>query len=403
MAEVKYGLPEKVVFCRRCVISNQRPNTVIEHKNKPTDKKPTTFIADDGVCDACRYAEKKVQIDWATRRKQLEELCDRHRRNDGRADIVVPGSGGKDSIYAAHVLKNEFGMHPLTVTWAPHLYTEQGWKNHQAMIRDGFDNILISPSGDVHRLLTKLAFENLVHPFQPFVFGQKNVGPMIATRFDIPLVMYGENQAEYGNPVKETNQNKMDKSFFAVDDLENVFLGGVSVRELKERYKLSMHDLMLYLPFPLKEIEERNVEVHYIGYYLPFDQQTNYYFVSEHSGFEPNPERRDGTYTRYSSLDDKIDDLHYYATFIKFGLGKSSYDASQEIRAGHITREEGLHLVKRFDGEFPKTYHAEVLDYLGVTESEFWRVIDGARSPHLWAKKGDTWELLHASWMDHHL
>ena len=400
--KAKYGLPENVVFCRRCVISNQRPNTVVEHKNKPTDSKPTTLIGEGGVCDACRYAEGKRLIDWETRRRQLMELCDRYRRDDGRPDIVIPGSGGKDSIYTAHILRKEFGMHPLTVTWSPHLYTDQGWKNLQSMIKDGYDNILISPNGEVHRLLTKLAFENLVHPFQPFVFGQKNVGPMTACRFDIPLVMYGENQAEYGNPIKETNQSKMDEAFFAVDDPEKVFLSGMRVDELQKQYHLNRHDLSLYLPYSLNEIRRKNIEVHYIGYYLPFDQQTNYYYVSQHSSFEPNPQRRDGTYSRYSSLDDKIDDLHYYATFIKFGLGKASYDAAQEIRAAHITREEGLHLVKRFDGEFPHTYHQEVLEYMGLDEGRFHEVIDQARSPHLWQRTSNGWELRHASWMSHH-
>ena len=263
-------------------------------------------------------------------------------------------------------------------------------------------DVLVTPNSHVHRLLTRLAFENLVHPFQPFVFGQKNVGASMAVRYNTPLVMYGENQAEYGNPLKETNNNQMDKSFFAVNDVNKVHLGGVAVPELIERYNLSLHDLKLYIPHPLEEIEETNVEVHYIGYYLPFDQQTNYYFACEHTKFQPNPERRDGTYSRYSSLDDKIDDLHYYTTFVKFGLGKATLDASQEIRAGHITRDEGLALVKRYDGEFPKTHHEEVLDYLGIKEERFWEVIDNARSPHLWQKQNGEWKFLHGAWMDHH-
>ena len=63
-----------------------------------------------------------------------------------------------------------------------------------------------------------------------------------------------------------------------------------------------------------------------------------------------------GTYSKYSSIDDKIDCFHYYTMFIKFGIGRASFDASQEIRNGKITREEGINLVKKYDSEFPKKY-----------------------------------------------
>ena len=116
----------------------------------------------------------------------------------------MPGSGGKDSFYAAHMLKYKYGMHPLTVTWAPHIYTDWGWKNFQAWIHAGFDNFLCTPNGRVHRLLTRLAVENLFHPFQPFIFGQKTLAPKMALLHEIPLVFYGENEAEYGNPIADT-------------------------------------------------------------------------------------------------------------------------------------------------------------------------------------------------------
>ena len=107
----------------------------------------------------------------------MTTLCDRYRRNDGHYDCLVPGSGGKDSFYAAHKLKYEFGMNPLTVTWAPHIYTDWGWQNFQAWIHAGFDNYLFTPNGRVHRLLTRLAMEKLFHPFQPFIMGQMYFPP----------------------------------------------------------------------------------------------------------------------------------------------------------------------------------------------------------------------------------
>src|SRR3990167_7591167 len=127
--EARFGLPEQVVFCKRCVMSNQRPASSVEFRHTPAQKHRTLHFDEEGVCDACRFAERKEQIDWAQREKELLRLLDRFRRQDGAYDCLVPGSGGKDSCYAAHVLKYTYGMHPLTMTWPPLLYTEIGWKN----------------------------------------------------------------------------------------------------------------------------------------------------------------------------------------------------------------------------------------------------------------------------------
>jgi hypothetical protein len=175
--EARYGLPREVRFCRRCVISNQRPNSAAEFATTAASAKQTIRFDGDGVCDACRAAEEKRRIDWGARERELIALCDRFRRSDGRYDCVVPGSGGKDSFYAAHVLKTKYGMHPLTVTWAPHIYTDWGWRNFQRWIHAGFDNVLTTPNGRAHRLLTRLATEVLFHPFQPFIIGQKAIAP----------------------------------------------------------------------------------------------------------------------------------------------------------------------------------------------------------------------------------
>ena len=112
-----YGLPIDVKFCKKCVISNQRPSSTVEFKNKADSKKETIHFDENGVCDACAFAEKKnATIDWEKREQKLKALCEEHRSKDGSYDCLVPGSGGKDSVMAAHLLKYKYGMHPLTVT-----------------------------------------------------------------------------------------------------------------------------------------------------------------------------------------------------------------------------------------------------------------------------------------------
>ena len=123
-------------------------------------------------------------------------------------------------------------------------------------------------------------------------------------------------------------------------------------------------DLQPYLPANPNHLAEKKTEVHYLGYYLKWHPQSCYYYAVEHGGFEASPERTPGTYSKYNSIDDRIDDLHYYTTGVKFGLGRASYDAAQEIRSGDITREEGVALVKRFDHEFPDRFAGELFKYL---------------------------------------
>src|SRR3989339_2068608 len=108
--ETKYGLPVEVKFCKKCVISNQRPNATVEYEHTGESVKKTIFFDGDDVCDACRVAEQKKRvIDWEEREKALRALCDRFRQHDGSYDCLVPGSGGKDSFYASHILKYKYG------------------------------------------------------------------------------------------------------------------------------------------------------------------------------------------------------------------------------------------------------------------------------------------------------
>ena len=275
-----YGLPREVKFCRRCVISNQRPSSAVEFKHNSKTKKETIHFDEEGICDACRVAERKEkEIDWKKREEELRKLCDKYRRNDGRYDCIVPGSGGKDSVKAAWLLKYKYNMHPLTVTWAPHLYTSYGWNNFVNWAhKGGFDNILFTPNGKVHRLLSRLAFDNLLYPFQPFLFGQKNIGPIFAIKYNVPLVFYGENEAEYGNPIKDTDIALRSSKFHTTENYEDLSLGGISVKDLIKKYGLTMNDLLPYLPLNPKELKEKNIQVHYLGYYET-EKRVRYYSV----------------------------------------------------------------------------------------------------------------------------
>ncbi len=380
-------LPTDVQFCKRCVVSNQRPRT---HFNA------------EGVCSACEYAHQKEHaINWEQRERELRELLDKHRSKDGSFDVIVPASGGKDSGLVAHKLKHDYGMHPLTVTWAPFLYTDVGWKNYLNFVNSGFDNILANPNGKLHRKLARIAFETKGDHWEPFAFGQKAYPFHVALKYNIPLIFYGENgEVEYGGLTKNAH-----KSHESPEDWEELYFKGAGVDALVEagiemgifsRDEITEKSFDLYKAPPLPEIEKLGIEMHWWSYYYKWVPQENYYYSAKHTGFESNPEgRSEGTYSKYASLDDKTDGFHWYLSYIKFGLGRASRDAQMEIRSGHITREEAVSLVRRFDGEFPKRYFKEFLEYLGISEEHFWEVIDRYRQPHVWEKENGEWKLKH--------
>ena len=376
-----YNLPMEVKYCVRCVISNQRPRISF---NK------------DGVCSACQYAErKKKEFDWGQREKKLLILLEKYRSKDNSFDVVVPCSGGKDSATVAHQLKSKYGMHPLTVTWSPNLYTDIGRKNLQNLIAAGFTNILGTPNGNVHRRLTRLAFEYLGDPFQPFIYGQKAFPMQIATAYKIPLVMYGENgEVEYGGDIKNQDSPKHDLH----DDLLKHYFSGLGA-QYWTKFDISYKDLHIYMLPSIELMSQIGLECHFWSYYKKWTPQENYYYAAEHTGFQPNPEgRSEGTYSKYASLDDRIDGFHYYMAFIKFGIGRATSDAAHEIRDGHLNRKEAIELVRRFDGEFPKKYFKDFLDYTHLTEREFWGIVDSFRSPHLWEKVKGDWQLKYPIW-----
>lgn len=376
----QYKLPHTVVFCKLCTISNQRPRIAFD---------------DNGVCSACNFAAAKRKFDWTVREHELVELCNKHRKSNGEYDIIVPCSGGKDGSFVAHQLKYNYGMNPLTVTWAPLVATELGRRNLDSFIQSGFDHVLGTPNGVVTRQLTRLATQHLGDPFQPFIYGQTNFPLQMAVRHNVQIIMYGENgEVEYGGDM--TNAMKPSRE---IKDHDKHYFSGLPP-EFWTEHGVTARDLRPFTAPGYEALMANRTEVHFLGYYKYWDPQENFYYCREHTGFQPNSERSEGTYSKYASLDDRIDGFHYYLGFVKFGIGRATSDAAHEIRDGKITRDEGVGLVRRYDGEFPQKHYLEFLDYCGITDAEFQAVVDSWRSDHLWQKTGNGWELKSTVWHD---
>lgn len=375
----RYNLPAEIVYCKSCSISNQRPRITFDER---------------GVCSACNFAEyKRTKISWEDREKELVELCNKYRKNNGEYDVIVPCSGGKDGSFVAHQLKYKYNMNPLTVTWAPLLPTEIGRKNLDNFINSGFDNVLGKPNGVVTRKLTNLSFMHLGDPFQPFIYGQTNFPLHMSVKYNVSLIMYGENgEVEYGGDMKNAFRPDRD-----IADHDKHYFSGLPP-EFWESHGLSKADLMPFMAPKYSDIVANKTQIHFFGYYKFWDPQENFYYCQQHTKFTTNPERSEGTYSKYASLDDRIDGYHYYLAYIKFGIGRTTSDSAHEVRDGKINRDEAIALVRKFDGEFPKKYFKDFLEYCSITEDQFNAVIDSWRAEHIWKKEDGQWKLRKPIW-----
>ena len=367
----KYNLPTDVQFCKKCVISNQRPRIVIH---------------DNGVCSACNYFEFKKKIDWKKREDELLELLDRHRSNNEKYDCVVPSSGGKDSAYVAHELKTKYGMNPLTVTWTPLKYTDIGWKNLNSFNDSGFDVILGMPQGDIKRKLCREALIEMGDPFQGFIYGQVLFPVTIAIKFGIELIFRGENaEAEYGGSPESWN-----KKYLSIDEFKKTYFSNYEL-DFWLKKGFSKKDLSFFYPPEQQELKDKICNSYFYGYFRNWSNHSNFYYASKHTGFEPNIRRTEGTYTKYSSIDDKLDTFHHWFALIKFGHGRCTSNAAREVREGYITREEAIALVLKYDTEFPELYFKEFLEFTNRSENEFWEIAYAWRNENLWKTQKNQW------------
>jgi len=381
-------IPKEVKWCKKCVVSNQRPRIIFDGK---------------GVCSGCKNTEyKNNEVDWDQRERELVELLDKHRSDDGSWDVIVPSSGGKDSGFVAHQLRYKYGMNPLTVTWSPLEYTDIGFQNFESCINAGFTNLLCTPNGRLQRKLARLSFEELGDAFHVFVLGQVSYPFQMALKLGIKLVFYGENgEAEYaGDPEYADKPYKPSsewvKQHFKGLTFRELLDYGLKNKEYLSEDDYSESDLMFYEPPTTEQLDKVGiVGKHFYSYYHKWSPQENYYYCVEHTGFKPNSERSEGTYSKYSSLDDKMDGFHYYMRYIKFGLGRCLEEAAHEVRDGHIIREEGVALMRRYEGEFPEKYFKDFLGYLDISEDHFWEVVDSWRPKHLWKQTNKGWQLKH--------
>jgi N-acetyl sugar amidotransferase len=366
----------KIIFCKKCVTPNSRPRVNFDNF---------------GICNACRNSEEKSNVDWEERKQTFLKLITPLKGLNGAGgyDCIVPWSGGKDSSSIAHKLKFEFGLNPLLVTYSPMVPNEIGHHNREEMVKLGFDNLFFKANQKVLRHLAKRFFIERGNPKVAWDAGINAIPIQVAVGYNIPIVFYAEHgESEYGGRVL-SEEHRRTRDFTEV--IENYV--GDDPRNWEDDI-VSYRDLNPYIYPESSQVARVGVKAYYFGYFFRWSMYENYLYIKDKINFRTNQKgRTDSTFTNYDSLDDKIDNLYYYMQFVKFGFGRAVRDASRLIQNGHLTREEGVELARKYDDEFCHEHFEEVLEYLDLTTEEFDRIVDQHRNPEVWKKSGSRWIL----------
>lgn len=338
------------------------------------DTKPDLFFDKDSVCDACRSAEKKNRdIDWGARKRELGELLKKYQSKDGsNYDCIIPVSGGKDSHYQTHVIKNVFHLRPLCVCFEPTLPTALGRKNLRNLNRLGVDLIHIKRDPLVYKKLVIEGLRRVGDNEWPNHVGIFTTPVQIAVKFRVPLLIWGENpQTEYGGPAHGRFAKILDRRWME----EYAGLLGNRVEDMMEGLGLTHQEMLPYI-YPLdKDLRQVGVTGVFLGYFLKWDTRKQLETVKK-LGFQTHPSHVEGTYTNFENLDCDSMAIHDYLKYVKYGFGRGTDHACLDIRLGRISRKEGVRLVEKYDGNLPQLALKRFLQYFGWSRRKFFQTID---------------------------
>ncbi len=374
-----------VTYCTRCVYPAVAAT-------------PLTFD-EKGVCSGCRISDQKKAIDWDRRFQMLKDLVKEY-HSQSNYDIVIPVSGGKDSYYQTHMAVKELGLKPLLVTYHGNNYLPEGEYNLYRM-REVFDcdHIIVRPSVDtlieMNRIGFKLQGDNNWHSH----CGIFTVPIQMAVRYKVPLMMWGEHgfmdvsgMYSYSDFVEFTAKFRLEHGLRGYDWYDFTDEGLKNLGRLDLREGLTEKDLM-WAQYPSDdEIDAVGVRGIYLSNFVDWDANKHTKLVMELYGWRPAQQPFERTYRMFSNLDDMHENgIHDYLKFIKLGYGRASDHASKDIRAGIMTRAEGIEMVRKYDHVKPRRDLERWLNYVGMTENEFDHICDTFRDKRVWRVENGQW------------
>jgi len=345
-------------LCKNCFTPNTRPRIKFN---------------EEGICNACMFFENRSKnVDFEIRKRELKELCDKHRSTTGQYDCIVPWSGGKDSSAIAYKLKFEHNMNPLLVTFSPIIGSEVGIKNRKEFISLGFDNLFLAPDIKTNKYLSKRFFIERGDPKIHWTAGMKAVPIKTAIEKKIKLIFYAENgECLYGG---NTLHEDAEKKVHLEDIIENK-IGDHPLNWIDNN--ISERDINPYILPEENKLNEAEIDIYYYAYFEKWDVENNFKYISSKMKFLCHKDGRSpGTFTNYDSLDDHVDQVYYYLQLLKFGFGRAARDGSRLIQQSDKNYQDLYNEVERYDREVPKSDIKKYCNYISISIDEFYRICE---------------------------
>lgn len=363
-----------LTYCKRCVMP---------------DSKPDLHLDGQGICNACRSYERRVEVDWDIRHQELLALLERHRRPDGSNwDCIVPVSGGKDSTYQV-IRMLQLGLNPLCVNATTCDLSAIGRANLDNLRKLGVDCIEMSPNPRIRAQLNRIGLTKVGDISWPEHVGIFTIPVRAAVQFGVPLIIWGENsQNEYGGPAAAADNNVLNRRWLE----EFGGLLGLRVSDLMETDGIEPRHLIPYTYPSDEELARVGVTGLFLGHYLPWDGLSNALIAQAH-GFTTYPRIVEGSMVSYENLDNHQTGIHDYFKFLKFGFGRATDLACLHVGRGRITRDDAQDAVRRLDGRFPWEYLGKtlsaILEPLDMGVDEFVHVCDKFTNKRIFKRDAD--------------
>jgi N-acetyl sugar amidotransferase len=366
-----------ITYCRRCLQTDTRPNI--------------RFDA-EGICPACRYFESLQKVDWEERRAELDHIVEFGRRhNRSGYDCIIGVSGGKDSTRQAIFVKERLKMNPLLVclSYPPEQVTQRGVDNISNLIRLGFDVLTINPAPGTWRKLMRKSFLQHINWCRSTELALFSSVPRMAIAYQIPLIWWGENAA-----LQLGDLGVMGKTGADGNNLRNMnTLGGGDCSWLLDEVR--QEEILQYVYPSEREMTQADLRITFLGYFWKdWSLFSNGVFASLR-GLEIRNERPEeiGDYMGVTSLDEDWVTLNQRIKYLKFGFGRISDYVNEDIRLGRMTREQGIDMLERYDGQCSPHYIESFSRYIGISVAEFWELVDGCVNRKLFEKNSrGEWE-----------
>lgn len=369
-------------YCKKCIMPDTRPGIMFN---------------EEGICSACQSYERRKEINWDKRYKELEEICDKYRGMNGSSyDCAIAVSGGKDSHYQVYLMKEVMKMNPILFSVEDNFEMTEAGKHNIKNISEEFGCNIISLKPDIkaQKKLMRYTFEKYGKPTW-FIDRLIYTFPMhMAIKFNTPLLVYGENVSfEYGG-------SDYEETYSARNQLNNGVASDIDMNELIQIDGITEKVLDMTKAPSLEELNK--LDPMYVSYFIPWNSITNYQLAKKR-GFKDLTHEWDRTHhiENFDQIDSPAYLIHPWLKYPKFGHASATDYAARFVRYGLLTREEAIELVRKHDHNLDPKSIEHFINFLGYTQSEFWSIIDKLYNREIFEKnKYGEWVLKNPIWND---